>query len=142
MILDNEDNVWYITSKETYDQLHEDDEQVKLEGLSLSNIGECYIIIDKCGGNTPHFEIHAKDNDFKSCIKIYEPEYYFRDHSEFNKLTNEQIDDLVNYMDKSVGKFTKLEMIAGIWHGNNNNKRYDHYEDPFNVTTNYNLLKE
>ena len=142
MILDNEDKVWYFTSKETYDYMHKNDKQVKLEGLSLSNIGECYIIIDKYGGNTPHFEIHAKDSDFKSCIKIYEPEYYFRDHSEFNKLTNEQIDDLVNYMNKSIGKFTGLRMIAEIWIRNNSNKIYDHYEDPYKVTTDYNLLKE
>lgn len=142
MILDNEDKIEYITTKEEYDNLHEDDEQIKLEGLTLSDIGPCKIIIDKYAGNTPHFEIHAKDNDFKSCIKIYEPEYYFRDHSEFSKLTNDQINDLVNYMNNTVGKFTELEMIAGIWHGNNVDKKYDHYEDPFNVTTNYNLLKE
>ena len=52
------------------------------------------------------------------------------------------IDDLVNYMNETTGKFTKMEMIAGIWHGNNGDKKYDHYEDPFNVSNNYNLLKE
>ena len=142
MILDNEDKIEYITSKEDYENLHKDDEQIKFEGLSLSNIGECYIVIDKCGGNTPHFEIHAKDSDFKTCIKIYEPEYYFRDHSEFSKLTNEQINDLVNYMNTIFYKATNYDDIRMMWFGNNDLKKYDHYDERFNITIDYNLLKE
>jgi len=143
MILDDKDKIEYIESKFEYERLHKDDEQVKLEGLSLSGIGNCYIVIDKCGGNTPHFEIHGIDNDFKTCLKIYDPDYYFRDHTDFNKLTNDQIDELVSYMNRNVGfNLTEIEMIAGIWYGNNGSKKYDHYENPFIVATDYSLLKE
>lgn len=142
MILDNEDNIEYTTSKEEYDQLHEDDETKSFPGLSLTNIGECNIIIDKNAGNTPHFEIHAINNNFKTCIKLYEPEYYFRDHNDFSKLTNQQIDELIEYMNSEFNIATNYDDIRMMWYGNNRDKKYDHYDDEFEISVDYNLLKE
>lgn len=104
MYLDDCDDLIYEISEENYKKqinLNSEFPVRKIpEELILSDIGSCFIQTNYKAGMTPHFEIHSIDDSFKTCLEIYNPNYYFRDSTEFSKLNSIQIDELIEFLQK------------------------------------------
>lgn len=131
MRLDNEDKIMFEESEEKYRLLHAEEEPYILGSFHITDIGDCYIKIDKEGGNIPHFEIYNEDKSFRTCIKIYEPEYYFKDRIYFSKLSDNQVDDLVSYLEGKYLKFdsTVHSVLFSFWRNLNCGKKYEYYDN-------------
>ena len=143
MFLDHVDNIEYTTSKEEYEKLHsEDNVYLYRENVFIRDLGNCKIAVNGFAGNIPHFEIISEDEQFKSCIKLYEPEYYFRDNKEFSKLSNDQIDDLIRYLTtKEDSKIDNHGWMCIEWRNLNTEKKYEHYNER-DFEPDYTKLKE
>lgn len=147
MYLDNVDELKfnYDVTYEDYIQTHLSDGDLNIiPGLYLSKIGYCFIIVNKYGGMTPHFEIYSIDGGrtFKSCLKIYKPEYYFRENEEFQKLSSSNLIELNNFLNKGfMGQdehYTNFDSIESSWDYLNNGKAYEINQ----CKTDYRLLKD
>ena len=145
MFLDHLDNITYLVSKEDYDELHlETDNSYinNIEKLYLTDIGECKVSINGYAGTVPHCEITSKDGSFKTSIKLYKPEYYFRNNTEFSKLTSNQIDDLINYFQTKYPDGTSIHGWTCIrWRNLNSGKIYEHYNEQDSIPD-YSKLKD
>lgn len=108
----------------------------------MSDIGECDLTINGFGGNTPHFEIRSKDGKFKSCMKLYEPEYYFRDNPEFKKLNNKQLNELIKHLKSPDEIGSNVHgCLHTYWLHFNDLKKYEHYNEGY-IMPDYSKLKE
>ena len=68
--------------------------------LKLSDIGDCDIVIYMSEqGKVPHIHIIGIDNQFESCICLYEPKYYSHD-IKINTLTDQQILEFSSFMNE------------------------------------------
>lgn len=142
MILDDEDDIKYVVSREDYlDNLKfESGEYTILPGPLLTDIGNTIIVVNIKAGIIPHFEIHSKYNKFKTCLELCNPKYYFREREYFYKLTSKQIDELITFLEQDTGKEVTNHLSIYIsWDYLNNGKIYK-YNKICN-TRDYNLLK-
>lgn len=109
------------------------DEDLLLEMAKVGNFSDKAIYVrSNDGGNLPHFHVvdsSTLGNEFHSCIKLLEPEYFIHEGKE-DKLNSSEKKRLVKFLksnstSKRFSSFTNWEVLVTLWNMNNSDRDID-----------------
>lgn len=103
-----------------YNKIHTDYPWTTIGEITINNT-ECVIRVYDNEGMLPHFHIESIDKRFNCCILIKEPKYFNHGYKHIDVLNDEDITNLINFLNEDICIFSRFDYMLCSWNLHNKN---------------------